>query len=239
MSVSSRVSVSAMRLWCRVDHAGMIATGSYRAPNAAGPPTYRGIAGVALRRHARRKWPVSTRAYHPSMPKPSFADTARAVESWAEVRARDQVMRYRRSGVGRAVLLFLIPDHREPLWPGLLEALGAGFRLIVPEPPAADADIAGWLADFLEGLGMSNVRILAADRFCLPALELALLEADQVARLVLLPEGTGGRGEVGATLETATRHMRVPLLVIRRGQPADEIVSLIKDFLGDGAAASA
>lgn len=94
------------------------------------------------------------------MPKPSSSDTTRAHESWAEVRAHDRVMRYRRSGVGRAVLVLRSPEDPEPLWPELLEALGAGYRLIVPDPPPGDADVAGWLAGFLEGLGASNVRIL-------------------------------------------------------------------------------
>jgi hypothetical protein len=173
------------------------------------------------------------------MLKSSSSDTTLADESWAEVRAHDQVMRYRRSGVGRAVLVLRSPGNPEPLWPELVEALGIGYRLIVPEAPARDADLARWLADFLEGLGVSNVSILAADSFCIPALELALLEGDQVARLVLVAEGRGWRWEVGATLETATRGLRVPLLVVRRGQPAGEIVPLITDFLGEATAAPA
>jgi len=220
----------------------MIAAASYRAPNAAERLTYSGLAGSHPGGGARRKWPVSTRVYSPPMPKPSLADTARAVESWAEVRAHDQVMRYRRTGIGRAVLVLRSFDEPEPLWPELLEALSAGFRLIVPEPPATDTDVADWLAGFLEGLGVSNVGILASDDFCIPALELALLEADQIARLVLVPDGAGSeqRAASSGVLETALRKAPVPLLVVRRGQRADEVVPLIKDFLaGDRNAASA
>lgn len=169
------------------------------------------------------------------MPNTPLSDTtSHATESWAEVRARDQVMRYRRSGVGRAVLLVVRPPHDvAPLWPGVLEALGEQFRVIAPEAPTAEADAACWLGDFLEGLGTSNVSILATGCFCIPVLELALLESDQIARIVLVPDGAGrelggaGRG----LLETETRHLPVPLLVVRRGQSADEMLPLVTGFL--------
>jgi hypothetical protein len=165
------------------------------------------------------------------MPKPSSSDTTRAHESWAEVRAHDQVMRYRRSGVGRAVLVLRSLGDPEPLWPELLEALGSSYRLIVPEPPSADADVAGWLADFLEGLGVSNVSILVGGSFCIPALELALLEGEQIARLVMVAEGRGTGDPGRGVLETALRRVAVPLLVVRRGQPAGEIVRVVTSFL--------
>jgi hypothetical protein len=169
------------------------------------------------------------------MSKSSFPESVRA-ESWAEVRARDHVVRYRRSGLGRAVLVLVPPDHADPIWPELLDALAATFRLIVPEPPAAEPDAAAWLATFLEGLGASNVGILAAGCFCIPALESALAEADQIARIVLVPGGAGGgRPAANGVLETAIRDVGVPLLVVRRAQPADEVVPLVTEFLrGDG-----
>jgi hypothetical protein len=190
----------------------MIAGPSYRAPNADGVTSL----SAAYR---RRKWPVSARAYPAPMPKPSFAE--------AEVRAHNRVIRYRRTGVGRAVLLLHCPDYSEPLWPELIEALGAGFRLIVPDLPAPHADVVGWLGDFLEGLGMSSVRILAADRFCMPALELTLLDPDQVARVVLVL--------ASGSLETAMRQPTVPILVVRRSQPADDVLPLVTGFLGGDA----
>ena len=169
------------------------------------------------------------------MPNTPLSDTTgHATESWAEVRARDQVMRYRRSGVGRAVLLVLRPPHDSaPLGPGVVEALGEQFRVIAPEAPAAEADAACWLGDFLEGLGMSNVSILAMGCFCIPALELALLESDQIARIVLVPDGAGRalRAAGCGLLQTETRHLPVPLLVVRRGQSADEMLPLVTGFL--------
>ena len=172
------------------------------------------------------------------MPNTPLSDTTSHIaESWAEVRARDQVMRYRRSGVGRAVLLVLRPpDSPEPLWPELLESLGEQFRLIAPEAPALEADAACWLADFMEGLGTANISILAAGCFCIPVLELALDESEQISRIVLVPNGVGcavGVARRGA-LDTETRHLTVPLLVVRRGQPVDEVLPLVTEFLRGG-----
>jgi hypothetical protein len=169
------------------------------------------------------------------MPKLSFADAPRAPEAWAEVRANDRVMRYRRAGTGRAVIVLYSANDPQPPWPALVDALvdalGAGFRLILPEPPDADADIAEWLADFLEGLGMSNIGIVAAGRFCIPTLELTLLGVDQVARIVLVPNGRGGETGLGGALETATGQAVVPLLVVRDGHPMEEILPIVTRFL--------
>jgi hypothetical protein len=171
------------------------------------------------------------------MPNAPLSDTSPIAESWAEVHARDQVIRYRRSGVGRAVLLVLRPPHGpEPLWPELLDALGERFRLIAPEAPEQEADAARWLADFMEGLGTAHISILAAACFCVPVLELALDESEQISRIVLVPAGKGSRTKPArrGTLATETRHLPVPLLVVRRGQRADEILPLVTEFLSGG-----
>jgi hypothetical protein len=158
-------------------------------------------------------------------------DLPRAPGDWAEVRANDRVMRYRRTGTGRAIVLLLLPTHMKAPWPELIESLGSRFRVIFPEPPAGDTDITDWLADFLEGLGMSNVGIVAAERFCIPTLELTLLGLDQVARVVLVPHGP--RGEQGAegALEATTGQALIPLIVVRDGEPVAEIVRRITRFL--------
>jgi hypothetical protein len=169
------------------------------------------------------------------MPKSSFDNAIRTTESWAEVRAHGRVIRYRRSGLGPTLLLLDPPDQSELLWPELLEALDTGFRLIVPEPPPTEADVACWLATFLEGLGVPEVSVLAGGCFCIPALELALSPGDQVARLVLVPAGSGAGEARGGTLDTVNRQVAVPLLVVRRDQPADGIVPLVTRFLrGNG-----
>ena len=177
--------------------------------------------------------------YHRPMPKPSVSDTSRGPDTWAEVRAHDTVMRYRRSGAGRAVLVLRSVADPDPLWSDLLEVLGSGYRLIVPEPPPGDTDVAAWLAGFLEGLGTSSIRILAADRFCIPALELALLETDQIARIVLVAEGPAAGDARRGALESAMGRSSVPLLLVRNARPPNEGISLITDFLAEEAAAPA
>jgi hypothetical protein len=170
----------------------------------------------------------------PSWPPPlAPADPAgRTAESWAEVRAHDQVFRYRRVGSGREVLLVLASvEQPELLWAELLEALSEGRRVILPEPPAAGTEVGCWLGDFLEGLGVSNVSIVAANRFCIPALELTFLGLEQIARVVLVLDAPGGGNEA---VEAALRQAAVPLLVVHRGQPADEILRLVTDFLAGG-----
>ena len=179
---------------------------------------------------------------NPSAPSPL---PARPADAWAEVRAHDQVMRYRRSGAGRAVLVLGAPhggngangihgaNGAGQLWPELPDALAARFRLIVPELPTAGAD-AAWLADFLEGLGTPGVAVVAAEPFCTPALELACRDADQIARVVLVPlTEAGGEWVLG----TSARAAGVALLVVARELAAGEALPLVARFLaGDGAA---
>ena len=170
---------------------------------------------------------------------PNSPATALPADSWAEVRAHDHVMRYRRSGAGRAVLLLCSADVPDPLWPGLTNALAGHLRLIVPELPANGGDVAAWLAEFLEGLGTSGVAIVAADQFCIPALELALLDAGQVARVVLVPGGRAGETGLDGALATTARQSAVPLLIVRRGLAAAEALPLVTRFLvGDAGGAA-
>lgn len=158
-------------------------------------------------------------------------DLPRPAAEWAEVRANDRVIPYRRAGTGRTIVLLLLPAPLEAPWPDLIASLGSRFRLIFPDPPAADTDVTDWLADFLEGLGMSNVGIVAAERFCIPTLELTLLGLDHVARVVLVPHGPAVEQGVEGALDAATGHALVPLIVVRDGQPVEEIVRLITRFL--------
>lgn len=152
-------------------------------------------------------------------------------DSWAEVRSGDRVTRYRRSGAGPAVLVLQPGDGPGALWPELLHELEDSHRLILPERPAAGIDLTHWLADFLEGLGMSPVAVVAADEFCIPVLELALLGADQVTRVVLVPDGRTGETGLEGTLATTIRDEAVALLVVRRGLPATEALPLVAGFI--------
>lgn len=163
------------------------------------------------------------------MSKQPLTDPTFLPDCWAEVRARNQVVRYRRSGAGRAVLLLHAPGDADALWPELMDVLHTGYRLIVPTPPPADVALEPWLAVLLDGLGMSNVAVIATDAFSSAAIDRALAEPDQIAAVVLVR-----RDEDSPS--TAAR-FAVPLLVLRRDQPADEIMPLVLGLLAPEGAA--
>lgn len=151
----------------------------------------------------------------------------RPSDAWAEVRARDTVMRYRRSGAGRAVVV-LGPLGGEP-WPGLGDALAARFRVIEPDIPAA-AD-RRWLADFMDGLGMRGISVIAADPWCVPLLQYVRDDVERFARIVLVPDGPGdgpGHRDAIAVADTV-----VPLLVAPRELPAADALIDVALFLDD------
>jgi hypothetical protein len=159
-------------------------------------------------------------------------------ESWSEVRANDQVIRYRRAGAGRTVLVLRpsTPDGPDGAsLSDLIDALGAQFRLVIPELPAGGADLAARLALFLDGLGVADVAVLAFGDRCLPALELALLGGDQIGRLALVTEGEGRADlpDLDGALVTASDRV-LPLVMVRdAGRGAEELPGLFR-FLGGG-----
>jgi hypothetical protein len=164
------------------------------------------------------------------MPNPP-ADARPPATCCAEVRAHDQVMRYRRSGVGRAVLVLGPTDGTQPLWPELTDALAARFRVIVPEVPATDTGVSAWLADFVEGLGITGIGVVAAERLSIPTLELALLDPERVARVVLVRDDATGEAGLDGGPGIAAREGPVPLLVVRRGLATGEALPLVTRFL--------
>jgi pimeloyl-ACP methyl ester carboxylesterase len=151
----------------------------------------------------------------------------------AEVRAHDQVMRYRRAGAGRPLIL-LRSAGAEPFWPELDADLASRFRVITPELPGDCDDLAAWVAAFLEGVGLDRVLLVAADSCCLAALELVLLNGCQVERLVLVPAGAAGETGLDGTLASTFATASVPLLVVRRGLPASDALPLLRQFLSHG-----
>lgn len=163
------------------------------------------------------------------MPNQTALPTAR-LETTAEVRAKHSVTRYRRVGSGNPVILLDSGDGPDRLWPQLDAALSECCRLLVPEPPPSGTDVTAWLTCFLDGLGLERAALVAADRFCLPMLELALLDGDRVERLVLVAEGEGGHAGLAGRLGTPASR-KVPLLFLRRAQPSREAVNLVTGFL--------
>lgn len=149
-------------------------------------------------------------------------------ESWGEVRTRDQVVRYRRSGAGRAVLVLHAPDAFGPLWPEVLEHLAGGGRLIVPSPPDTSDGVEQWLALLLDGLGLWNVVLVATGGFCMPAIERALVEPDRIARIILACSA-GANAE--AVENARGRLSSVPLLVLNREQATREVLPLVAAFV--------
>jgi len=158
--------------------------------------------------------------------------SAQSVLTFAEVRAHDQVMRYRRAGAGRPLLLLRASPDSQPLWSELDAALVDTFRVLTPEVPAAGVDVAAWLRDFLEGIGVERVTIVAGDSLCIAALEMALLGAEQVERMVLVPAGAASGTGLDGTLATSMSGVAVPLLVVRRGLSATDAMPLLTQFLG-------
>ena len=180
--------------------------------------------------HPACKWPVS--GVGETWPMSHTSESLRAAESWAEVRAHDQIVRYRRSGSGRSVLLLRSGETDGTLWPELTATLDRDFRVLVPEIPP-DAQLIRGLTGFLEGLGTARVAVVATDALCFAALELALLDRERVARAVLVPSEHGGLTGLEVALETAGRDPSIPLLVVSSGTPAATAVARIGAFLGD------
>ena len=163
----------------------------------------------------------------------SLTPLTHPAETLAEVRAHDQVMRYRRAGAGRPLVVLRGAGEHDALWPELDAELVAHFRVFTPDLPAACDDAATFVSDFLEGVGLDRVLVLAAEPCCLSALELALLDASRVERLVLVPAGAAGETGLDGTLATTFTGVAVPLLVVRRGLSAAEALPLLRTFLDD------
>jgi len=161
----------------------------------------------------------------------SLTPLTHPAETLAEVRAHDQVMRYRRAGAGRPIVVLRGADVADALWPELDAELVSRFRVLTPELPADCSDVAAWVADFLEGVGVDRAVVLAGEPCCLSALELALLGADQVERLILVPAGAAGESGLDGVLATTLAGVSVPLIVVRRGLSAAAALPLLRSFL--------
>lgn len=153
----------------------------------------------------------------------------------AEVRAHDQVVRYRRSGSGAAVLLL---DTHAELWPEFPAALAQHFHLIVPDLPGDPAGAPGVLSCLLDGLGRFDVSLVASGRWCDAAIALALGRNEFVGRVVLVPEPEGPWTDLPAAEQRADVAGTVPLFVIPRRVPVAEALDRTVRFLGGRADAA-
>jgi hypothetical protein len=155
-------------------------------------------------------------------------------DAWAEIRTPEQVIRYRRVGAGHPVLVLAEQQEICPIVVRALTEAGA-VRLIMPELPTEAVHMAGWAADFLEGIGATSVGLLATPSFVGSAIELAMLGAVQITRAVLVVEESGSYGRwcekwQRGELACAERGMRVPLLLVHKGLSMDEIGPLVRQF---------
>jgi hypothetical protein len=173
------------------------------------------------------------------MPNSLVLDQARAAgtDCWAEIRIGGQSIRYRRLGAGYPVLVLA---EAAEICPTVADALtqGGALRLILPEPPLENVHLAGWLGDFLEGVGATSVGLLATQSFCMAAVELAMFASEQITRAVLVADepGSFGRwceGWQHGSLTSARRSGTVPILLVHKGQPLSEIGPLVRNFFDD------
>jgi pimeloyl-ACP methyl ester carboxylesterase len=156
-------------------------------------------------------------------------------ESFAEVRAHDQVMRYRRAGSGRPLLVLRTGVAGDSLWHELDDRLPQCFRVLTPDTTTSNGSTALWLRGFLEGIGVERTSVLATGDLCMAALELALMDGDRIERLALVPPGGVPEPGLDGALATSMLGITVPLLVVRRGVPSSEALPQLMRFLeGDG-----
>lgn len=152
----------------------------------------------------------------------------------AVVQAGATVTSYERTGAGEPVLLLVGPDAdiATPFWQAIRKAIGAQFRLVVPDPSPNVSDLSGWLGSFLDGLGVEGASFVADEKVGVAAIGFALLAPDRVSRLVLVstssPDVQGLDGAVG------DRKSSHPLLVVRAQGDPDAVAASVVRFLSGG-----
>jgi hypothetical protein len=137
--------------------------------------------------------------------------------SWAEVHAREHVVRYRRSGAGPVIVLLGGADGAAR-WPTLEDTLSRIGRVLTPEiapNEPAGRHLDAWLAAFLEGIGASGIAIVVADDSCAaPVLAMALLEPELIRSVVWIAEGVTAGTPLVTSLAGAQRAVPLPMLLL-------------------------
>jgi hypothetical protein len=165
-------------------------------------------------------------------------DYCASTASWAsgkcaEVRVGDHVTRYVRRGSGSPVIVLGANANGNRIWAPLVETLAARHRLVIPQVPKSQPDVAAWLRSFIEGIGVSSVALIAGDSLRLPALTLAGADDFTVRKLVLVPDGESigsGPASMGseASMIDAGR-----LLSVAHGWQTGEAVDRIERFISE------
>ena len=112
----------------------------------------------------------------------TFARTAEPVR--ATVLAGGVETEYHRCGSGSPVVLLLM-DSGDPDRDRTMRVLSSRARVIAPRIPAA-VDFSSWLRDFLDGVGVEPVHIVATTAFEVPAREFAASDPTRIEQLSTL-----------------------------------------------------
>jgi hypothetical protein len=152
--------------------------------------------------------------------------------TWAEVHARDHVVRYRRSGSGGVIVLLGVGEGRA-LWPGLEETVGRIGRVMIPDlGDPTDQPVECRLAAFLEGIGATGVPVLVANQALVaPVLALALLEPELIGRVVVVADGVATGTPLDASLAGEQRPVPLPVLLLARDLPPGDAEPALVRFL--------
>jgi len=149
----------------------------------------------------------------------------------AVVQAGSTVTSYERTGTGHPVLLLVGPDAdiATPFWQAIRKAIGAQFRLVVPDPAPTGNDLGLWLGSFLDGLGVDGASMVADERVGVAVIGFALLAPDRVRRLVLVSSACPDVPDLGGAFgDQRSSH---PLLVVRAQGDPDAVAESVVRFL--------
>lgn len=116
--------------------------------------------------------------------------------SIAVVMAHGVATTYRRWGSGRTVVLLGVSE-------AIAVALGASFRVIVPDVPPrfSDLDAAGWLGGVCDGLGIAEAAIVAEPALRHAALQFAHDAPDRVKGVVISDSSAPELDRIRAAVE--------------------------------------
>lgn len=144
----------------------------------------------------------------------------------AIVVARGAETEYLHAGQGEPVIVLAEPGAKG-LATALTRSLTSRHRVIVPQARRGAGPLwerlecpalSTWLQDFIDGLGLPNVSLVAVGRCALPALSFAMGDSERVRRLALLfHEGADPLAEEPGATDLLARSGH-PLLVL--GLPA-------------------
>jgi len=138
------------------------------------------------------------------------ADDTLAPVVRAILQVGDRCTPYRRAGRGPSVLLLLgTHSSLDPLRERLLLELSRSFRVLAPElprpcdgvtacGPLSPAELAGWLREVLETLGLARPILVTDDSFAAAALAWMHEDPEGAGPLVMIARSEPGRGEEGA-----------------------------------------